>query len=101
MTNAEEDPDFNDCDTDLSTGEDDRLFDDNVTEGFEVSCDVGGTEREEDGVVVENEQEYVDDLECPSSEELLSDMSSDDEATYRFSEFMAETDMQDPQLHVG
>lgn len=37
----EDDPDFNDCDNNLLTGEDDRLFNDNVTEEIEVNCDVG------------------------------------------------------------
>lgn len=42
-----------------------------------------------------------DDLECPSSEELLSGTSSEDEFGYRFSEVTADMGMQDPQFEVG
>lgn len=95
---TEDDPDFIDSDNELSTGEDDWLFDNNVTEGIEVGCDGGAPEQE---LVVQEKNDDVDDLECPSSEELLSVVSSDDEVGYRFSEFVAETDMRDPQLHIG
>ncbi|KAL2505363.1 Uncharacterized protein Adt_20984 [Abeliophyllum distichum] len=43
----------------------------------------------------------VDDLECPSSEELISEYSTDNETEYRFLEFDVEIDMKNLQLEVG
>ncbi|CAA2934785.1 Hypothetical predicted protein [Olea europaea subsp. europaea] len=100
----EDDSDFNDSDNDISSGADDVLFEKNVTERVELNCDGRATIRQEKGhqaVLVHDEQPNIDDMEYPSSEELLSDVSSDDKVGYRFSEFMAETDMRDPKFEVG
>ncbi|CAA3000651.1 Hypothetical predicted protein [Olea europaea subsp. europaea] len=53
----------------------------NVTEGIELGCDGGATEQDEDDYAgtEHNEDQEADDLECPSFEELLSTISSDDE----------------------
>ncbi|XP_022843153.1 uncharacterized protein LOC111366681 [Olea europaea var. sylvestris] len=99
----EDDSDFSDSNNNISSGEDDLLFEKNVTEGVELGYDVGATECNEDGhaVTMHDEDHEFDDLECPSSEELLSGVSSDDEVDYRFSEFTADMDIRDPRFEVG
>ncbi|CAA2985841.1 Hypothetical predicted protein [Olea europaea subsp. europaea] len=72
-----------------------------LLEGVELNCGGRATIRQEKGdraVLVHDEKPDIDDMEYPSSEELLSDVSSNDKVGYRFSEFMAETDMRDPKL---
>ncbi|CAA3014530.1 Hypothetical predicted protein [Olea europaea subsp. europaea] len=72
----------------------------NVTEGAELGYDVGATKCNEDGhaVTMHDKDHEFDDLECPSSEELLSGVSSDDEVGYRFSEFTVDMDMRYPRF---
>lgn len=103
VTDSEDDTDFNDSNNDIWSSEDDMLFDKNVTEGIELDCEGRTTEREEDDCTIVGHDEYHedDDLEYPSSEELLSDISSEDEVGYLFPEFMAETDMRDPKFQLG
>ncbi|XP_022872985.1 uncharacterized protein LOC111391931 [Olea europaea var. sylvestris] len=48
-----------------------------------------------------DEDHEFDDLKCPSSEELLPGMSSDDEVGYQFLKFTTDMDMRDPQFEVG
>lgn len=98
LTDTEDGPDFNDFNNDLST-KDDRLFDDNVMEGIELGCDGGAIEREEENTVVQDEYEDTKDLECPSLVELF--LTCHLMMGIDFYSFMAETDMRDPQLHVG
>ncbi|CAA2961648.1 Hypothetical predicted protein [Olea europaea subsp. europaea] len=71
----EDDSDFSDSDKNILSGEDDLLFEKNETEGVELGYDVGATECNEDGhaATMHDEDHEFDDLECPSSEELLSD----------------------------
>ncbi|CAA3024259.1 Hypothetical predicted protein [Olea europaea subsp. europaea] len=78
---AEDDFDFNDFDNAISSGEGNLEFDKNVTEGIELGCDGGATEQDEDDYagMEHNEDQEADDLECPSFEELLLAISSDDE----------------------
>lgn len=49
---------------------------------------------------VEVDAEIVD-LEYPSSEELVSDCSSDGDVGYRFPQFWTEADISNPQFVVG
>ncbi|CAA2987042.1 Hypothetical predicted protein, partial [Olea europaea subsp. europaea] len=55
---------------------------------------------EDDDMYMQNVDEDID-LEYPSSEELLSGYSSDDEPRPRFLEFCADKDTQDPKFVVG
>lgn len=99
----EDKTDFNDFNNNIWFGEDNMIFDKNVTEGIELGCDEWTTEREEEDHAVVGHDEYygVDDLEYSSSEELLSNILSDDGVGYQFLEFMAETDMHNPKFQVG
>ncbi|XP_022899367.1 uncharacterized protein LOC111412673 [Olea europaea var. sylvestris] len=100
---AEDDFDFNDFDNAISSGEGNLEFDKNVTEGIELGCDGGATEQDEDDYagMEHNEDQEADDLECPSFEELLLAISSDDEVGYRFPEFSSEMDIRDPYFQIG
>lgn len=62
----------------------------------------GTIEWDEDDyvVMVYNEDHEADDLKCPSSEELLSAMSSNDEVECWFSKFTTKMDMQDSYFKV-
>lgn len=68
-------------------------------EGIELGCDGGAIEREEENTVVQDEYEDTKDLECPSLVELF--LTCHLMMGIDFYSFMAETDMRDPQLHVG
>lgn len=55
----------------------------------------------EDGAAIPVGEVGDDDLEYPSSEQLLLDCPSDEKVGYRFPEFSVETDMWNPQFEVG
>ncbi|CAA2983080.1 Hypothetical predicted protein [Olea europaea subsp. europaea] len=78
LTDTDDDSDFDDSRNDISSGEDNLEFEKNVIERIEVGCAGGATERDEDdnAVMLHDKDHDADDLECPSSEELLSAMSS-------------------------
>lgn len=97
MAVSDDDSDFIDFENELED-EDDTLYDKNVTEGIEVGFK--GQRKVQDKQELDNNTE-VDDLEYPSDEELLLICSSDDECVYRFPEFCAKTDMNNPHFEVG
>ncbi|KAL2470189.1 Uncharacterized protein Adt_38325 [Abeliophyllum distichum] len=81
------DPDLFDSENETNNDDGDVLFNENVTEGIEMGCEPLQTEGAE---AVECE---VDDLEYPSSKELINEYSTDNETEYRFPKFDAENDM--------
>ncbi|KAL2518409.1 Uncharacterized protein Adt_14656 [Abeliophyllum distichum] len=94
VTESDEDPDFVDSENDIDE-DDDLAYEQNVTDKIQIEVEDRVSERAED---VDNE---VDELQYPTSEELLSDYESDEEVGYRFPEFNAETEMQNPNFIVG
>ncbi|KAL2535125.1 Uncharacterized protein Adt_08476 [Abeliophyllum distichum] len=94
VTESDEDPDFVDSENDIDE-DDDLAYEQNVTDEIQIEVEDRVSERAED---VDNE---VDELQYPTSKELLSDYESDEEVGYRFPEFNAETEMQNPNFVVG
>ncbi|XP_022863741.1 uncharacterized protein LOC111383814 [Olea europaea var. sylvestris] len=100
---GEEDSDFSQSDLDMASEEDDMLYDLNVIDGIEFGMD-NNIVGQGEAVVLRGEMDEAntfDDLEYPSSEELMLECSSDEEVGHRFPEFFAETDMRNPKLEVG
>ncbi|KAL2475564.1 Uncharacterized protein Adt_36300 [Abeliophyllum distichum] len=90
------DPDFFDSENEKNNDDDDdTLFNENVTGGIKMGCEPLQTKGT---VALECE---VDKLECPSSEELINEYSTDNKTKYRFPKFDAEIDMKNLQLEVG
>ncbi|KAL2476450.1 Uncharacterized protein Adt_37186 [Abeliophyllum distichum] len=94
VTDFEDDPDFIDSEND--NDENDGLAcEQNVTDDIQIEVEGRVPQEAND---IENE---VDELEYPTSKELHSDYESDEEVGYRFHEFNAMTDMQNPNFVVG
>lgn len=99
VTDVGDNLDFNDFDNDLSTSKDNLEFKKNVMMENELGCD--GCDEDDCAIVVDNEDHDANDLECLSSEELFSNMPSDNELWYQSPEFTAKMDIQDPHFQVG
>ncbi|KAL2475582.1 Uncharacterized protein Adt_36318 [Abeliophyllum distichum] len=90
---ARRDPDFFDSENEKNNDDDDdTLFNENVTGGIKMGCEPLQTKGT---VALECE---VDKLECPSSEELINEYSTDNKTKYRFPKFDAEIDMKNPTI---
>ncbi|CAA3023330.1 Hypothetical predicted protein [Olea europaea subsp. europaea] len=94
-----EDPDFINSDHDFESEQDDIEYDRNVIDGVKI-----GLDRRQDEVNPERKEcndVEVDELELPSSDELLSQCSSDEGDSYHFPEFNFDQYMKNPQFEVG
>ncbi|KAL2504838.1 SWIM-type domain-containing protein [Abeliophyllum distichum] len=94
VTESNDDPDFVDSENDIDE-DDDLSYEQNVTDDIQIEVEGRVFERAKDT------KYEIDDLEYPTCEELRSDYESDEEVGYRFPEFNAETDMQNPNFAVG
>lgn len=98
FTECEEDLDFLQSDVDMASKKVDILYDHNVLDGIEIGPNMNDVGHEWEVMLVGEleDDNTVDNLEHPSSKELLLDCSLDEEVGYHFSKFWAEIDMGNP-----
>lgn len=91
MPDCEEDPDFVDSNHNFESEQDDIEYNRHVIDGMEI-----GMDDCQDEVQDQREEGCDNELELPSSEELLPQCSSDEDGSYHFPEFFIDQDLKNP-----